>query len=94
MKPSVVRVRILQTEKEVTKGSLLGIFRCRGKFNSKLIEYEEEEIGKVLPRNMGIILLNTNIPAVDLNTARTGSVDSRKIWAGLLTRTGALLPLD
>ena len=41
---------------------------------------------------MGIILLNTIIPAVDLNTARTGSVDSRKIWAGLLTQTGALLP--
>ena len=41
---------------------------------------------------MGIILLKTNIPAVDLNTARTGSVDSRKIWADLLTQTGALLP--
>ena len=41
---------------------------------------------------MGIILLNTNIPVVDLNTARTGSVDSRKIWADLLKQTGALLP--
>ena len=33
---------------------------------------------------MGIILLNTNIPVVDLNTARTGSVDLRKIWLGRL----------
>ena len=36
MKPSAVRVRILQTEQEVKKGSLLGTFRCHWKFDSKL----------------------------------------------------------